>query len=201
MPREWNATDDSAWQQALSLTSESYRCGYCGNDVASNSGWHTSPARAYVRICPQCNVPTFFSVHNEQIPGPLLGGNVAGLEDEIADIYKEARASITVNAYTGAVMLCRKILMNVSVANGAEEGLRFAQYVEWLIAERYAPKGSEKWVNYIRNRGNEANHVIRSMTREDAEGVLRFTEQLLRNMYELPDLIPPFDNSDSSSES
>ena len=201
MPRDWGATDSEAWQQTVSVTSESYRCGYCGNDVASNSGWYTKGGSAYVRICPQCNVPTFFSANNDQIPGPLLGGNVAGLEDDIADLYKEARASITVNAHTGAVMLCRKILMNVSVAKGAGEGLRFAQYVEWLMAEGYAPKGSEEWVNYIKNRGNEANHEIRSMTKEDAEGVLRFTEQLLRNMYELPDLIPPFDNSDSSSES
>ena len=197
MPRDWSATGDGTWQNQQSVTSESYRCGYCGNDVASNAGWYTHPTAAFIRICPQCNVPTFFSDHNRQIPGPLLGGNVAGLEDDIADLYKEARVSITVSAHTGAVMLCRKILMNVSVANGAGENLRFAQYVEWLIAEGYAPKGSEEWVNYIRDRGNEANHEIRSMTKEDAEGVLRFTEQLLRNMYELPNLIPAFASTES----
>ena len=201
MPRDWGATDSAAWQNTVGVTSENYRCGYCGNDVASNSGWYTKGGSAHVRICPQCNVPTFFSARNEQMPGPLLGGNVAGLGDDVSHLYKEARDSITVSAHTGAVMLCRKILMNVSVANGAEEGLSFAQYVEWLVGEGYVPKGSQKWVDYIRSRGNEANHEIRSMTKEDAVGVLRFTEQLLRNMYELPDLVPSFDNSESSSES
>ena len=91
-------------------------------------------------------------------------------------------------------MLCRKILMNVSVEKGAKEGLRFAQYVEWLVEQAYVPKGSEGWVTYVKDRGNEANHEIVPMTEADAIGVLRFTEQLLRNMFELPNLIPPESN-------
>ena len=116
---------------------------------------------------------------------------MAGLEDDIKGLYREARTSLSVNAFTGAVMLCRKILMNVSVEKGAKEGLRFAEYVEWLVDEGYAPKGSEGWVKYIKDRGNDANHEIVPMAKEDATGVLRFTEQLLRNMFELPELIPP----------
>ena len=126
-----------------------------------------------------------------QVPGPLLGGNVEGLQTDVAGLYKEARLSYSVNSFTGAVMLCRKILMNVSVEKGATEGLSFAEYVKWLVDEGYAPKGSEGWVTYIRNRGNDANHVIVPMAADDAKGVLRFTEQLLRNMFELPELVPP----------
>ena len=191
MPKDWSATDHQSWRDTKSIGSDSYRCGYCGLDVASESGWSTYNSNAYVRLCPQCNVPTFFSAQGNQVPGPLFGSDVAGLEDDIKGLYREARTSLSVNAFTGAVMLCRKILMNVSVEKGAKEGLRFAEYVEWLVDEGYAPKGSEGWVKYIKDRGNDANHEIVPMAKEDATGVLRFTEQLLRNMFELPELIPP----------
>jgi hypothetical protein len=191
MPKDWSATDHQSWRDTKSIGSDSYRCGYCGLDVASESGWETYNSSAYVRLCPQCNVPTFFSAQGNQVPGPLFGSDVTGIEDDIKGLYREARTSLSVNAFTGAVMLCRKILMNVSVEKGAKEGLRFAEYVEWLVDEGYAPKGSEGWVKYIKDRGNDANHEIVPMAKEDATGVLRFTEQLLRNMFELPELIPP----------
>ena len=75
-------------------------------------------------------------------------------------MYNEARDSLTVNAFTGAVMLCRKILMNVAVAKAAPKGQQFAFYGDWLLQEGYAPKGSEGWVKYIKDRGNEANHEM-----------------------------------------
>ena len=115
---------------------------------------------------------------------------MTGIDDHVEGLYDEARRSFSVGAYTGAVMLCRKVLMNVSVQKGASEGLRFVQYVEWLVGQHYVPKGSERWVEYIKNRGNDANHEIVPMTESDASGVLGFTEQLLRNMFELPNLVP-----------
>ena len=191
MPRDWEKTRNRPWLGAQQyIESHSYRCGSCGFDVASNLGWSTEQNAAYVRLCPQCNVPTFFSAYGLQSPGPLLGSNVTGLQDDIEDLYNEARASMSVDAFTGAVMLCRKILMNVSVEKGAKEGLNFAQYVQWLVDEGYAPRGSEGWVKYIKDRGNEANHEIAPKTREDATAVLTLTEMLLRNIFELPESIP-----------
>ena len=190
MPRDWRKTRNRPWLGVQFVESNNYRCGSCGLDVASNSGWFTDENTAYVRLCPQCNVPTFFSAHGLQSPGPLLGSNVTGLQDDIEGLYNEARASISVDAVTGAVMLCRKILMNVSVDKGAGEDLRFAEYVQWLVDEGYAPRGSEGWVKYIKDRGNEANHEIAPMTKEDATAVLTLTEMLLRNIFELPKSIP-----------
>lgn len=94
------------------------------------------------------------------------------------------------NASTGSVMLCRKILMHTAVEKGAKDNLSFQQYVKWLVDERYAPRGAEGWLDYIRNRANEANHEIVVMSRDDATGVLLFTEALLRGVYELPALVP-----------
>ncbi len=146
---------------------------------------------ATIRVCPQCNAPTFFSAQGAQHPGPLLGGKVASLADDVRGIYDEARNALTVGAATGTVMLCRKILMHVAVDMGANEGKRFQEYVEWLADEGWIPKGGQRWVDFIRRRGNEANHKLPDITREDAEGILKFTELLLRNVYELHALLPP----------
>ena len=190
MPKDWGLTRDHPWQETRTVEPTDYLCGFCGNNVASATGL-TAANVAYIRICPQCNGPTFFSSVDRQYPGARQGGFINKLPSDVASLYDEARDSMTVNVYTGSVMLCRKILMNVAVEKSAKEGLQFAAYVAWLVAEGYAPKGSEGWVTYIKNRGNDANHEIVPMDRADARGVLRFTEQLLRNIFELPNLIPP----------
>ena len=94
-------------------------------------------------------------------------------------------------------MLCRKILMHVAVEKGAEENKSFKHYVDWLVDERYVPRGGEGWVDYIRTRGNEANHEIAPINADDAKALLFFTEALLRNVYELPSAIPPLQDDGS----
>ena len=191
MPPDWRMTADFPWLGLKLIGSHDYRCGYCSKNVASKDGWVTDANAASILICPHCNGPTFFSRYMKQWPGPREGEDVSELPEDVQSVYGEARDSLSVNAFTGSVMLCRKILMNIAVSKGATIGLQFAAYVEWLVNEGYAPKGSDGWLKYIKDRGNEANHEIVSMTREDAIGVLRFTEQLLRNMFELPSLVPP----------
>jgi Domain of unknown function (DUF4145) len=91
-----------------------------------------------------------------------------------------------VNAHTAAVMCCRKLLMNVAVSEGAEVGKGFAYYVKYLADEGHIPPKATTWVDYIRNKGNDANHEIKIMTRADAERLIKFSEMLLRIMYEHP---------------
>jgi hypothetical protein len=69
---------------------------------------------------------------------------------------------------------------------GAKEGLKFSQYVKYLADEGHIPPKATKWVDYIRNKGNDANHEIEIMAREDAERLIKFSEMLLRIMYEYP---------------
>ena len=96
-------------------------------------------------------------------------------------------------------MLCRKILMHTAVEKGASTNMSFQDYVTWLITERYAPRGAEEWLDYIRRRGNEANHEIVVMSRETASGVLLFTEALLRAVYELPRSVPQLPEPEARS--
>jgi hypothetical protein len=67
-------------------------------------------------------------------------------------------------------MACRKILMHIAVNRGAPaEDTSFKQYVEYLDGHGYVPPDGKAWVDYIKDRGNEANHEIKAFEREDAD--------------------------------
>lgn len=76
--------------------------------------------------------------------------------------------------------------MNIAVANGAHEGLKFIQYVDYLAEKGFVPPNGKEWVDHIRCKGNEATHEIKIMNRSDAEELIGFLEMLLKFIYEFP---------------
>ena len=109
---------------------------------------------------------------------------------DVAELYEESRRNISINAFTSSVMLSRKILMHIAVAQGAQPGQSFAQYVEYLAGNGYVPPNGKAWVDHIRKKGNEANHEIIVAAQADAMDLLSFTEMLLKFVYEFPAKVP-----------
>lgn len=178
-----------AWRGQQTIASKEYVCGYCGNKVASIFGYpDNADGTRFIYICPHCECPSFF-LPGVQSPCVLPGGHVASLPKDIEALYREARESAAASAYTGAVMICRKLLMNIAVAQGADVDKRFVEYVEYLSAKGYIPPDGKSWVDHIREKGNEANHEIRIMAKEDAGELIVFTEMLLKFIYEFPSRI------------
>lgn len=79
--------------------------------------------------------------------------------------------------------------MNIAVVQGAKEGLKFIEYVNYLSNNGYTPPNGKHWVDHIRKKGNEANHEISLMNENDAKELLVFTEMLLKFIYEFPAII------------
>lgn len=104
-------------------------------------------------------------------------------------LYDEARDCAGAGAHTAAVMLCRTILMHLAVAHGADKNNTFQYYVGFLSDKGYVPPNGKAWVDLIRSKGGEAVHDIRVMTQADSEPIIRFTEMLLRFVYEFPSMI------------
>lgn len=167
---------------------ETFNCGYCGNmSGPSNYYFLESGDNAYIYICPTCNRPTFINKdRGEQSPGPKIGSNLEHQPSEVENLYNEARNCLSVNSCTATVLCCRKLLMNIAVNKGAEEGNSFASYIRYLSDNHYIAPGSEGWIDHIRKKGNEANHELPDMSQEDAKELLVFTEMLLRFVYEMP---------------
>ena len=54
----------------------------------------------------------------------------------------------------------------------------------------FVPPNGRIWIDHIRNKGNEANHEIKLMVKQDAEELILFSEMLLKFIYEFPNKVP-----------
>ncbi len=181
------------WNSPQSLGTRQFRCGYCGYNVANDKGYFSATQNRkhkYVYICPNCNNATFFDENDRQYPGVAPGNEVDHLPDALATLYREARNCCSVSAFTASVLASRKMLMNIAVEQGAKDGLKFIEYVEYLAANGFIPPNGKTWVDHIRRKGNEATHEIALMTQADAEELVAFVEMLLKFIYEFPARVP-----------
>lgn len=183
------------WKNVEAVKYRSYECGFCGNKVGPNLGYRNNDTSHYILICPSCNTPTYFYQQTEykriQTPAPLIGNDVSNVSDtDIESLYNEARTCTGNNAFTAAVLACRKILMHIAVDKGAPTNKSFMEYVQYLSDNSYVPPDAKDWVDHIRTKGNEANHEIVLMEKADAIDLINFIEMLLKIIYEFPSRLP-----------
>jgi hypothetical protein len=176
------------------MPSHSYTCGFCGHPLASTLGWSarwmqggTQYSFGKIYVCHHCSRPTFFDTReNKQTPGTSFGKPVQNVDKILSEIYEEARRATSAGCHTAAVLCCRKLLMHLAVAKGAKEGDSFKSYVEYLATKNHIPADCKPWVEQIKDIGNEANHEVKMMNKEDAENLVLFCEILLKILFEYP---------------
>lgn len=179
------------WQNVYALPPKKYVCGFCGANVGSEKGFGQQPPQyGATYICPLCDMPSYFHPSGLRSPGVPLGNSVKHVPALVNGLYEEARNCCAANAYTAAVLLCRKLLMNVAASEGAPTGQTFMQYVEFLSANGYVPPKGKVWVDHIRQKGNEATHEIQLMKEQDALDLISFSEMLLKFVFEFPHRVP-----------
>lgn len=183
------------WRNTIEIhPGASWKCGYCGNQVAGNTGYSRDPIPRddgkIIFICPHCENPTAFIPNSfgevDQIPGAPFGDDIQFLPDDISKLYGEVRRCIQYTAYTSAALLMRKLIMHLAVEQGAEENQKFIQYINYLDENNWIPPNGKSWVDSIRKKGNEATHEIRFTSESEAIQLLSFIEMLLKFMYEFP---------------
>ena len=179
-----------SWRNIAGIKSQSYICGFCGNGVASSQGFHDPEGQRELYVCPHCEQPTYVDGLGKRTPGVAPGVEVANVPEQLDNLYKEARNCVAIGSNTSAVLACRKILMNIAVEQGAEEGKSFLTYVEYLANSGYVPPNGKGWVDHIRKKGNEATHEIHLMSQDDAKELISFIEMLLKFIYEFPARVP-----------
>jgi hypothetical protein len=181
------------WHQVTGLGPSRFICGFCSTTISSSQGWSAlTQANQFVGhlyVCPECQGPNF-KHGNFQFPTAAFGTPVAHVPNDLNALYEEARSCTSANAFTAAVLLCRKMLMNIAVQEGAQAGDPFISYINFLSERGFVPPNGRHWVDHIRRRGNEATHEIALMAENDAKELLVFVEMLLRFIYEFPNMIP-----------
>ena len=185
------------WAGKQGLPALAYICGFCNNKVSSVLGYKVGTHKdgsgqqiAAVYLCPHCGSPTFRNIHGSHVPDVAFGSPVDHVPENLNNLYNEARKCTSNSAYTAVVLLCRKILMHIGVEQGAEAGEGFLYYVNYLSEQGYVPPNGKHWVDHIRKKGNEANHEIVLMERDDAKDLILFIEMLLKFIYEFPKMVP-----------
>jgi hypothetical protein len=191
--------DKFQWYQIQTIPNRSFECGHCGRFVSSDRGFRVgAPPNGGGQFataawaCPNCQGLTFITIYDNQaqIPAPAFGRPVASVPADLTALYEEARRCTTQNCHTAAVLLCRKMLMNIAVQEGASAGLHFVEYVDYLANNGFVPPHGKKWVDHIRQKGNEATHEIALMAAKDAQELIAFVEMLLRFIYEFSAMVP-----------
>lgn len=188
---------DFHWEGLQHFHARSFDCGYCSRHVSSEKGYeiknnhHTTHVAGMIAVCPSCQGPTFFTPKNEQIPSKASGELVKNAPADLTKLYEEARRCTSANCHTAAVLICRKLLMNIAVQLGASEGLKFIEYVNFLGDNGHITVKSKPWVDHIRKKGNEATHEITPIGESDAADLVKFIEMILRTIYEYPARISP----------
>lgn len=169
-----------------------YLCAYCGNQVGSEKYYvsnHRDSGKdieSFIYLCPRCVAPTYFDEQGMQFPSSAFGEYISDIPEiqEVIDLYNEARMAMSVNANTAAAMCCRKLLMNMAVKKGAKEGGTFKNYVQYFLKNNYIHEDFRHWVEFIKDKGNEANHEIPEISRADAEKMITFVGMLIKILYE-----------------
>lgn len=189
------------WDGVQTIPGIDYTCAYCGREVGSVSGWQGTgrfltqrgevesidgSTPYWVAACPRCGRPTFFA-GDQQIPGSGFGEDVDHLPADVDRLYDEARRCMTVGAYNAAVMVGRKLLMNVASTRGAPAGQSFKAYVSFLEEQQAITGDMKPWIDEIRELGNDAVHELPDMARDEAEALLTFVAMLLKIVYEYPE--------------
>ncbi len=178
------------WSQLNARAPVRYTCGWCDSLVGATVGFDYvdggGAALSAVRLCPNCNYPTFLDPMGTVVPESPYGEQVEHLSSDLAGLYGEARNCVSVGATHAAVMVGRKIIMHVAVDKGAKENQGFGAYVDYLVKNNLVPPDTEGWVDEIRQLGNDANHEIFDIGTDEAKATVDFVAMLLRLLYEYP---------------
>ena len=166
----------------------SYRCGHCGSKTSGPVvASYPEPRDPTVRwiLCINCFKGSVWQQPGHVYPPSLAGEDLAGLPEGVAEAYEETRRCMGVRAYSGAELLCRRLLMHVAADKGAAEGLSFEAYLKHLEDEGYVTPPMKPWVDLIRKHGNKATHRLDPPDYKRAEATFLFTTELLRLVYEM----------------
>ena len=180
------------WQSISNIKAKQFLCWNCHRGIASEKAYlsyktHGNIYVASIYICPFCNAPIVVDDENRHVLLPLPGKEINKIPENVNRIYSEIRKSMQSGCSNGSIMLMRKLIMHLAVEEGAQEGKKFIEYVDYLCNNGIVPKKSKNKADSVRDLGNLANHEIEERTQTEAQNCFEFIELLLKVNYEFAD--------------
>ncbi len=120
------------------------------------------------------------------VPADEQGATVAHLPPDIEKFYRDAIRVLEAGVPDAAAVQLRKTLEASAAHFDVKQGPLVGQIQE-LIDQGLITKGFGNVLDHVRKLGNIGAHAAdESVNEEDARRALRFTTQVLRNLFEIP---------------
>ncbi|MEV0302746.1 DUF4145 domain-containing protein [Streptomyces prasinus] len=161
----------------------------CANRDGQSRWWATLG-------CPACGSAVLIehTAPNVSWPAPLRvipkgiedETEIRHLPDDVKRYYLGAVRVLQVGVPDAAAVQLRRTLEAAAAHYGIKEKV-LMKSIEKLIADGHVTKSFEPLLHHIRVVGNVGAHASdENVDQATAEGALRFTTQLLRNLFEVP---------------
>ena len=188
-------------------------CPYCGKNVAFSwvepgiAGGQTTNASDYhfkdnnnglwfIGQCPSCENCVLIRMqlghyHGEYsvthiFPQPLPSPTDERIPEDIRDDLIEAKSCISVRAVKACVAMCRRALQAACLEKGAKKGDDLYKQIDELKENGVITESIKNWAHTVRWVGNDGLHPGSPVTPDEAEDMLKLTEQMLHILYVMP---------------
>lgn len=146
--------------------------------------------------CPRCGGAVLLETNGaNQRPGAVLkavpederaGAQVEHLPEDVGRFYADAQRVLDANVPDAAAVQLRKTLEAAASHFGIGDGPLVTR-IEKLIEEGLITKRFGEVLDHVRKLGNVGAHASDvTVDEESARRALRFTTQVLRNLFEIP---------------
>jgi hypothetical protein len=127
--------------------------------------------------------------------------NIAHLPDDVSRYFRDAIRVLDAGVPDAAAVQLRKTLEAASAHNGINKGT-LVNRIQELIEKGFVTKGFADALNHVRKIGNiGAHHNDEHLDQSEVERVLKFTTQILRNLFEVPGELAELNSTkDSTAE-
>lgn len=128
--------------------------------------------------------------YKSHLPGTVLDGQVSDLiPEDIRDDFKEALRCQAVNAFKGAVVMCRRALQT-SCHNLGANGANLIAQIEDLAQKGKITISLKDLAHQVRKIGNVGAHPdkdgLEDVDGADTEDIIEFMNQLFEHVYVMP---------------
>src|SRR5207245_1589530 len=109
------------------------------------------------------------------------------IPDAIKPDFQEALRCRWVNAYNATVEMCRRALEASCIEQGATPDIVLSKMIDWVHAQGKITTPLKDMAHKIKLGGNRGAHPSdRTLTSEDADAVIEFTEEYFQHVYVMP---------------
>jgi hypothetical protein len=170
------------------MVKESQICPYCG--VYSTITLVACCRRHFIYRCDHCNEDFLLIVEGnkivDQYPKRTPKLDVA-IPLDVANDYVEAIKCFDISAYKASVVMCRRALQTSVIDKGAGKG-RLVDQIDELSTKGTITEDIKNWAHEIRLTANIGAHPdgLEDVARQDAEDLIKFTEEYLNYVYIMP---------------